>query len=347
MVSLFQIIRNNQLLSFLAGAFVISWIINAIPFFIGESYVVMFGLLTAFGPAIAAIAVSAVSFPGRVKSSSLLQWGSFFMIFSILFVLFFFTATSIGLAEEMNPMILVIGAILAGLSAFTISSGFSGQKGIQTLMRSLFQWRVRVRWYLVALFIYPLINIVAIMIMLLQGGSVYQITSFFQGISIPLISLMIIAVFLDGPLGEEPGWRGFALPRLQFLYSPLVASLILAVIWALWHAPLHFTSYYPAASGWFPLLLRIIYEMPVTIMYTWVYNNTRGSLLLATLLHASNDVTGLFIPISAEVFYVNPFFLPLLVVLFIVAGIIVIHDRMWIKTNDPEITESGRIESKV
>ncbi|MGC9435315.1 MAG: CPBP family intramembrane glutamic endopeptidase [Methanomicrobiales archaeon] len=338
-----RIIQEHPLASFLVGAFVISWIINALPVIIpgGESYVVIFGLLTAFGPAIAAIVVSAVCAPARVPSSPVLRWGSFAALFAALFLLFVFTATSIGLVAKMDTLAVVLGAILAALAAFTISSGFSGIQGVRTLMGSLFQWRAGARWYLAALFIYPAVNIVALAILLLGEGSPADIGASFRGISIPLLSLMVIAVLMDGPVGEEPGWRGFALPRLQFSYSPLVASLILAVIWAVWHAPLHFTGYYPEAAGFFPLFLRIVYELPVTVLYTWVYNHTRGSLLLATLLHASNDVTGVFIPVSAQVFYANPFFLTLLAVLFVVAAVIVIRDRMWERTNDPAITAPG------
>ena len=102
---------------------------------------------------------------------------------------------------------------------------------------------------------------------------------------------MIVYVFLHGPLGEEPGWRGFALPRLQRLHGPLVGSLILAPLWALWHLPMFWV---PARS--FPptlpnIGLFVIASIPFTIIMTWVFNNTKGSVLMAILVHWTFDFT--------------------------------------------------------
>jgi membrane protease YdiL (CAAX protease family) len=94
-------------------------------------------------------------------------------------------------------------------------------------------------------------------------------------------------------MGEEIGWRGYALPRLQAIQSALGASLILGLLWGLWHLPLYLTRGHPLSEtffGWY--LLDIVAD---AILFTWVYNNTRGSLLLALLFHTSIAVTGLFL----------------------------------------------------
>ena len=96
------------------------------------------------------------------------------------------------------------------------------------------------------------------------------------------------AFFFSGPLGEEPGWRGFALPRLQALHGPLVGSIILGVLWGLWHLPLFFTPWNELTT--FNVVVYVLATTCLSIIYTWVFNNTKGSILIAILLHWSFDV---------------------------------------------------------
>jgi len=102
---------------------------------------------------------------------------------------------------------------------------------------------------------------------------------------LPLLGAFVYVLFLGGPLGEEPGWRGFALPRLQSRHGPLVGSLILGPLWGLWHLPMFFT-------GWNePTVLNVVvYLLSTTslaVAYTWAFNNTKGSVLIAILIHAA------------------------------------------------------------
>jgi membrane protease YdiL (CAAX protease family) len=96
-------------------------------------------------------------------------------------------------------------------------------------------------------------------------------------------------------LGEEPGWRGFALPRLELKYGPVGGSVILGLLHGMWHLPVfflpmlgfgHFTVAFFAT--WIPAILA------TTILWTWVFNNTKGSLLIAIILHAAADAAGSF-----------------------------------------------------
>jgi membrane protease YdiL (CAAX protease family) len=91
---------------------------------------------------------------------------------------------------------------------------------------------------------------------------------------------------LGGPLGEEPGWRGFALPRLQRRNGPLLGSVILGVLWALWHLPLFWTGVWnpPTIPN---ILMFIVMITALTIIMTWVFNHANGSLLITMLMHAS------------------------------------------------------------
>jgi membrane protease YdiL (CAAX protease family) len=93
-------------------------------------------------------------------------------------------------------------------------------------------------------------------------------------------------LILGGSMGEEFGWRGYALPLLLKKYNPSAASLILGLIWALWHFPIDITSEYGVGL----VVFRIIWTLPLTIIFTWFFIKTNGSILIALLLHTSVNV---------------------------------------------------------
>jgi membrane protease YdiL (CAAX protease family) len=97
--------------------------------------------------------------------------------------------------------------------------------------------------------------------------------------------MMLVMNVLTGATGEEPGWRAFATPRLQHHLGALGSSVILGVIWALWHLPLWFLEGTPQYSLPFvPFAISCVTE---TILLTWIYNNTKGSLAMTSLFHFS------------------------------------------------------------
>jgi membrane protease YdiL (CAAX protease family) len=101
----------------------------------------------------------------------------------------------------------------------------------------------------------------------------------------------VYTLLLCGPLGEEPGWRGFALPRLQARYGAVVASAVLGVLWALWHLPLWWM--YDKSM---PFALYIASAVLMTYLFTWLFNHTGGSVLYALLFHASMNTAGTRLP---------------------------------------------------
>jgi membrane protease YdiL (CAAX protease family) len=96
-------------------------------------------------------------------------------------------------------------------------------------------------------------------------------------------------LLFGGSLGEEIGWRGFLLPRLLRTHSPIGASLILGLVWALWHAPADLTSGF-LGQGAVAIFARIVWTLPVAIVFTWLYLKGNGSLLVPILLHTSINV---------------------------------------------------------
>lgn len=174
------------------------------------------------------------------------------------------------------------------LAAVIVAGMTGGRAGLKALFSRLFRWRVGLRWYSVALFA-PLPLFVAIIsINVLFGAPVPTAT---QLAAWPSLFGFFLGLVLSpfGGAWEELGWRGYALPKLLSGRSWLAASLILGVLWAVWHLPILITGQIP-----WPNLLAI---MGMSIIFTWLFNNTQGSVLMAFLFHASIDAYGeFFIP---------------------------------------------------
>jgi uncharacterized protein len=182
-------------------------------------------------------------------------------------------------------LVLIAGATYTGptLAAFTMTGVTEGRAGVKRLLRRYVLWRVHFRWYLFVLLVIPA-SVVLGAIVLPGVLASYQPLTLAMVVSYPLA---FVATFvLGGPLGEEPGWRGFALPRLQVMHGPLVGSLILGVLWALWHLPLFWSGVWTPLS--IPnIVMFIVMITALTVVMTWVFNNVMGSLLITMLMHAS------------------------------------------------------------
>jgi len=142
--------------------------------------------------------------------------------------------------------------------------------------------------------------------LLVAGG----LTAFHASVAPAIVGIYYITtLLLGGPLGEEPGWRGFALPRLQRQAGPLWGTLILGMLWGLWHLPLYLRPVYLAATGVqeagtsvaglsVAFVGSLLALTALAVIFTWVFNHTRGSLLLMMLLAASLNTGGLFVTLS-------------------------------------------------
>src|SRR5215218_3257010 len=209
--------------------------------------------------------------------------------------------------------------------AALLAAALTGGRGaLRELGSRLVRWRVGWQWYLVVILGPAAFSLAVAVVYALLGGSWAEAAppALLEGPLLFLPLFLLILTLTDG-LGEELAWRGFALPRLLTRYNALVASLVLGVIWGLWHLPLVWTE--GATLYQQPVWLFLVDIAAKSVLFTWVFLHTRGSVLIAMLFHGA---TNLFI-VSPVVASTGDLTLPLLaavgkwalvVVLILVAG---------------------------
>jgi membrane protease YdiL (CAAX protease family) len=210
--------------------------------------------------------------------------------------------SSLGLFPYTVPFIAV--ALLFILSAFTgptlaafmMTGVVSGRSGMRQLLRRYIQWRAGFQWYLLVLLGYPVVLVIGASLVL--GAT--PLHALLQ--KWPLLLTSYLPAVLGGliiTLGEEPGWRGFALPRLQEQRHPVLASLMLGVLHAFWHLPAFFIPFLGLGSfSGLRLAILVVGGTASTVLWTWVFNNTKGSLLIAMLVHSASDASVKFVFIT-------------------------------------------------
>lgn len=193
-------------------------------------------------------------------------------------------AESRGLLSFHIPQSLAfwIGLTLATYGTAVITGGWPA---VKDLLVRLIRWRVQPVWYVVALGVTGVLSLLAMGGYLLMGGA-NQVGVLLSGQDL-LPSLLFQTFFFL--ITEETAWRGFALPRLQASYSALNASLLLGALWGVWHLPLFLIP--DSFQATLPLAGFLLATLAMSIITTWVFNHTHGSVLLVAILHAATDVT--------------------------------------------------------
>lgn len=171
------------------------------------------------------------------------------------------------------------------LATYLTAALTGGWGAVKDLLSRLIRWRAQPVWYIAALVITALLSLAAIGIHLALGGS-HRVGVLLS--SSDLLPSLLFQIFFF-MLTEETAWRGFALPRLQSRYSALNASLILGVLWGLWHIPLWFIP--GSFQSTLPFAGFLLATIAMSVITTWIFNHTHGSVLLAGILHAATDVT--------------------------------------------------------
>jgi uncharacterized protein len=176
------------------------------------------------------------------------------------------------------------------LAAVLVTAATTGRVGLRQMRSRIFRWRVSAGWYLVAL-LAPLAIWLAAYSAVLGGAPLVALAENPALLLSTFLPFVILGLLMPS-LGEEPGWRGFALPLLQSQHGPLLGTVLLGVIHGLWHLPMFFTpNLGPFTLTTFGTFL--LTAVTASFLYTVVFNRTGGSVLLAMVLHgAGNAATG-------------------------------------------------------
>lgn len=197
----------------------------------------------------------------------------------------------LGLAESAVSLKSPANALTvwcAGLAAIVLTALWSRGRGLRGLLSGLGKWRVNWRWYLVALFFEPVRWCLALCIDRILGRS-YELGPMPLQVILGSAAAYMIPVAmvftLPNAVGEEIGWRGFALPRLCAWGGALVGTLVLGVFWGLWHIPAWIGQGLSLEPG--PMAVRVLGLVATAFVFTWIYYGSGGSLLLVVLYHAA------------------------------------------------------------
>lgn len=313
------IIQLHPLVSFFTLTFAFSWIIWFLAPIIGggnKGLISIIDLIGAYGPAVAAIMVSAVARPEPSAAPQRKRWITFTII---LLVSYAIELVALAISAQTSIETAAAGVIMALIAAYVVSSVYHPRSGVAELMSGLKRVSPRSVWIWAAFLLPFAWQFLGALLDYTFGGS--DLLNFSV---IPLVSVFLVyptTFFFGGPLNEEPGWRGYATPRMLAKYSPLITGLVIGVIWSAWHFPLHMTQFY--GDGLEGFLFRFTYTIPFGIIATWLYYRSGGNLFACILLHSSiNASSGMFGASSGQY---------AIIVVVIVTAIIVVVDKMYKK----------------
>lgn len=251
-----------------------------------------------------------------------------------------FLAASDWLPSALKPVCLIFYQFGPTVATLVIVHASGGCAGIKQMLKKVFVWRVGIQWYMFV-FLFPVAaRLLAVGANVLLGGEPPRFFSSatvgVSGIS-PILIVLFMGILIRPSLVEEIGWRGFALPRMQERFGALGASLLLGLLWGLWHFhPVNF-PFYKDWMLWF-LLMTVL----GSVIYTWIYNHTDGSILLASLFHASSNFSEYIVPISPvnTGAGITPDFIALRIV-YLLTAIVIAVNFLNTRQTHPEGTARG------
>ena len=304
---------------FLILTYALSWLIWITALKLGAGvgageYILAFGVA---GPAVAAIFLSRRG-PGGSTERLPARLVSFAVLWLFAGAIYLANNKLRGIHPASSVSYYLIVGLLAMIPAWILSGAFTRDSGVRELLHTLVHpanWR----WQAFAFFFWPAVLLIpAAIVHLFHGKLVRPDPRATLWLSAAYGGISFLYNFLFTAAMEEPGWRGFLLPRLQQRFSPLIASLLVWFPWALWHAPLDLSGGMGRSWMYF-LQVRVIFLLPIAIVLTWLYNRSGGNLLCVAIFHAAMNTFPFVLPYAPKALG--------LVILF--AAIVIFTDRMW------------------
>jgi membrane protease YdiL (CAAX protease family) len=322
-------IKDHQVTAFFVITFAITWGLGfsySAAQTKGMLWMYPLASLATCGPALAGIIITALITRQPRQGSRKVFWIAFFVAWVVATLVWLAYLTLSG-TIPISPGVILFSLAMVIPVAFVISMAYSRLPAVKGYLSSLLRLRGVWGWALLALVFYPAMVLLLIPINHFLGRQ--PITDYsLPGFDVSLIGLIAVQFlyqfFFFNATGEEVGWRGFALSRLQASTNPLIASLILAFFWVPWHfflwqsqgAPVNTWSFW-VSNGSVIILSSIIIG--------WIFNRSKGSILVAGVIHAADNTTARVLPL------LDWFGVGYLVLKVIVALAIILVDRMWKK----------------
>lgn len=330
MTNLIQYLKRHQLISYFVLTYALSWTLWILfqPLYLeGQRIVAPLISLGIFAPALVSIGMSAILKPlprlGSRKPAVIA-----FIVVWILASLIITLYLTVNQQMTLTTRLVIVSVITGVLPALVGSSVFSIIPGVRDHLNTYIKPRGSFGYYLLAIILIPGIWLLGNLLSRAFGTEVPFLRS--PVVDIKLLGMAVLMFLYNiaySALSEEPGWRGFALPRLQAKLNPLVSSIILGVLWAFWHAPLKFGGI--DAANLSDILVEWVLIVLVTIIFTWLFNRTKGSILVTALIHPAMNTNGTFLNASIGA----------LILLVVFTVFIIVLDKMWrrLPTDSPAI----------
>jgi membrane protease YdiL (CAAX protease family) len=320
-------IQSHQVIAFFILTFAITWGLGFSYGAVmrqGQFVLAPLVFVATCGPALAGIIISAVSNTQPRQAAGKTSWIAFLVAWVVSALVFLANNTFINHAP-FSPVMVVFTFVSVVPVAFVISMAYSRIPTVKSYLASLIRLRGVWGWSLLALVLTPALVLISILINSSLGRQLITAHQF-QETGLALIGLVVVKFFYQlfffNATGEEIGWRGFALPRLQSRISPLVASLVIALFWINWHLFLWQAEGSPIFS-WRYWVVQYALHIPASMTIGWFYNRSKGSILVAGIAHAAANTTFAFFPNLDWTGYT--------LTSAVAALVMIVADRMWKK----------------
>ncbi len=190
-------------------------------------------------------------------------------------------------------VLFLAGGFGPSLAAIALVRSVAGRNGLRNWLVRCLQWRFGWRWLALAFFLPLAVIALAAAVHVALGGTL-EPSPAIDHVLLAVVNFVLV-LLIGGPLGEEFGWRGYALPALQERYSWRVASIILGGVWGVWHLPLFYIA--DTVQSHIPFALFMLSTIALSILYAWLFNRTGKSVLPALVLHTAVNAWSWVIPI--------------------------------------------------
>jgi uncharacterized protein len=323
-------IKSSPIISFIVLTFLITfgfWFLPVI-FKIPTEFAFATFLMGGCGPLLSGYFVTVINSDAKIRIHSKAIFLIVFILSSAVISLRMYLINH-GLKDNNGNIpvfqdVSIAGFIAIAAAMFIIALNASNATNSalrENYLKSFLPEKGKLKWYLIGFFILIFLTLTSYSLGKLFGVPTSDFMINFK----PVMLIGFFSTFFFFGANEEFGWRGFLQKELQKNYNPLLTTLAISFLWSLWHLPLHYNGFY-STGGFIDLLPRFLYTIPLTIIFTWLYNRSSYSVLAVVILHATTNSVGL-------VFGVSMYFL--LALLIIICTILVIDDKMWKKKQYP------------